>query len=180
MDLRGKFKILGIDGQSVNTLMTFDDVLGILPDFQALADKELSVTLKKYHEKRSLTANAYCWVLISKIANHPDIKSSKDEVYEDMLRKYGVLYQDENGYITITVKRSVDMSKVTGHWKYYEGNTKWASYMKIKGSSEYDRSEMAHFIDCIVEEAKTLGIETLPPEELERMVTEWQRNYGAS
>lgn len=43
----------------------------------------------------------------------------------------------------------------------------------IKGSSEYDTAEMAHFIDSIVEEAKELGIETSTPDELERMKQEW-------
>ena len=45
---------------------------------------------------------------------------------------------------------------------------------------EYDRAEMARFTDCVIGEAKELGIETLPPEELERMLDEWQKNYGAS
>ena len=43
----------------------------------------------------------------------------------------------------------------------------------IKGSSEYDSAEMAHFIDRIVEEAQELGIETATPDELERMKQEW-------
>jgi hypothetical protein len=44
----------------------------------------------------------------------------------------------------------------------------------IKGSSEYDTAEMAKFIDAVVLEAKELGIETLPPAELERMKSLWQ------
>lgn len=180
METKGVIKqVLGIDGQNINILLSLTDT-NITDSIEALAGEDLSVTLKKYHEKRSLSANAYCWVLITKIANHPDINSSKDEIYEEMLQKYGVLYQDENGYITITVKSIVDMSKIGGHWKYYDGNEKWASYMKIKGTSEYDRAEMARFIDCIITEAKELGIETLPPEDLERMLDEWQRCYGAS
>lgn len=67
----------------------------------------------------------------------------------------------------------VDMSKVDGHWKYIKDNGKFASYLMIKGSSEYDTVEMSHFIDRIVEEAKELGIETATPDELERMKQEW-------
>ena len=45
--------------------------------------------------------------------------------------------------------------------------------MMIKGSSEFDTSEMSYFIDQIVEEAQELGIETATPDELERMKQEW-------
>lgn len=136
-------------------------------------DDLLRIRAVKYKQKRSLDANAYALVLMTKIANHSDISSSKEEVYEQMLQKYGTFYEDEDGYITITVKKSVDMSKVDGHWKYIKDNGKFASYLMIKGSSEYDTAEMAHFIDRIVEEAKELGIETATPDELERMKQEW-------
>ena len=136
--------------------------------------EKLSITVKKFRQKRSLDANAYCWAIITKIANHPDIKSSKEEVYEEMLQKYGFLYQDEEGYIPVTVKAGVDMSKIEGHWKFYKSNGKFDSYLMIKGSSEYDTVEMSHFIDMVVQEAKELGIETLTPDELERIKATWK------
>lgn len=131
----------------------------------------LRIKAVKYKEKRSLDANAYAWVLMTKIADV--VSSSKEEIYEEMLQKYGFLYEDEDGLITVTVKKSVDMSKIEGHWKFYKDNGKFASYLMIKGSSEYDTAEMSHFIDRIVEEAKELGIETATPDELERMKAEW-------
>lgn len=136
-------------------------------------DDLLRIRAVKYKQKRSLDANAYTWALMTKIANHPDVSSSKEEVYEQMLQKYGTFYEDEDGFITITVKKSVDMAKVDGHWKYIKDNGKFASYLMIKGSSEYDTAEMSHFIDRIVEEAQELGIETATPDELERMKQEW-------
>lgn len=132
---------------------------------------KLSIEVKKYRAKRSLDANAYAWVLFTKIAEV--IRSSKDEVYEEMLQKYGYFYKDDEGYITVTVRADVDMSKVQGHWKFYKSNGKFSSYVMIKGSSEYDTAEMARFIDAVVEEAKELGIETATPEEIERMKSLW-------
>ncbi len=138
---------------------------------------KLSVVLKKWRQKRSLDANAYLWVLCTKIATK--MKTSKEEVYEAMLQDYGVLYQDENNdYITITLKSNVDITKVTGHWKRYKSNGEFTAYLMIKGTSEYDTSEMAHFIDMVVQEAKELGIETLPPDELERMCAMWGVKNG--
>ena len=47
------------------------------------------------------------------------------------------------------------------------------TYLLLKGSSEYDSQEMSQFIDGIILDCKDLGIETLPPEELARMMAAW-------
>lgn len=114
----------------------------------------LTIKAVKFRQKRSLDANAYAWVLMSRIADV--IGSSKEEIYEEMLQQYGPCYEDENGFITMTVKKTVDMSKIEGHWKLCGGNDRFNSYLMIKGSSEYDTDEMSHFIDRIVEEAQEL------------------------
>lgn len=133
--------------------------------------EKLDVKAVKHREKRSLDANAYAWVLMSKIAD--TLGASKEEVYEEMLSRYGVLYEDESGYITITVSNKVDINKVDGHWKLIRQSDKFKAYAMIKGSSQYDTKEMSHFIDGIVSEAKDLGIETLTPMELEQMKVRW-------
>jgi hypothetical protein len=95
-----------------------------------------------------------------------------------MLQKYGVLYQDEeDNYIIVTLKADIDTSKLEGHWKYYKSSEdgKFKSYLMIKGTSLYNTSEMARFIDMVVQEAKEEGIETLTPLELERMKAQWKQ-----
>ena len=42
------------------------------------------------------------------------------------------------------------------------------------GSSTYDKPTMSRLIDNIVQDAKALDIETLTPDELERMREEWK------
>lgn len=42
------------------------------------------------------------------------------------------------------------------------------------GSSVYDTAQMSRFIDLLVQEARNLDIETLPPEKLEAMKLEWK------
>lgn len=139
----------------------------------ATLDK-IDIKAEKHKKKRSLDANAYAWVLMTKMANHPDVKSSKEEVYEDMLQKYGFLDEDEDGYIVVTIKASIDIGRLGGHWKYYKGNGTFNSYLAIKGSSRYSTSEMAHFINQIVDECKGLGIETIPPRDIQRMLKMWK------
>ncbi len=157
---------------SMNESLPVDEV-------NSLMDTKLSVEAKKWRKKRSLDANGYLWVLCTEIANHPQIKSSKDEVYEEMLQKYGYLYKDEDGNcIVVTLKSSIDIAKVEGHWKFYDGNGKFNAYLMIKGTSEYDTKEMAHFLDMVVQEAKELGIQTETPDEIERMKALWGANNG--
>jgi len=170
MEARGQIKqILGVTDKNVNMLLTLHDIDPKAID--TLIEKDLAVTLKIYHPKRSLDSNAYAWVLISKMADV--LKTSKEELYEELLRRYGVPYQDDEGYITITLKDEVDVSKVGGHWRYIRTRNGFASYLMLKGTSEYDSAEMAKFIDMLVQDAKEMGIETLTPEELERMNKEW-------
>lgn len=137
-------------------------------------DRETVFDIDVHREKRSLSANSYCWVLCSKIAGV--IGSSKEEVYENMLQSYGTLDED---FPPITVIAKADMSSLQDHFlKIGEQEVKgklFYSYMRIKGSSECDTKEMSKLIDGIVYEAKELGIETLTPFELERMKAEMER-----
>ena len=134
-----------------------------------LSDKDFDITVKQHREKRSLDANAYAWVLITAIAD--ELRASKDEIYFDMLKKYG---QGE----LISVKTGIDIS---GFVKYSEiagygkGNgVEFTHYRVVKGSSEDDTKGMAIFSDGIVSEAQGLGIETRTPEELAEMKSVWE------
>ncbi len=173
VDFTGELTGIVQDFESGKYKITFEinEGLPIVNILLNLFHKKLSISAKEYKKKRSLDANAYCWVLMSKIAELND--TSKDEVYEEMLQKYGYFYKDDNGYITVTVKDEVDMSKIKGHWKFYSGNGEFSAYLMIKGSSEYDSKEMAKFIDMIVLEAKEQGIQTETPDEIERMKALW-------
>ena len=170
MECKGELKqILGVDGKKLNILLTLE----VNPEaINPLTNKTLTVQLKEYHPKRSLSANNYCFAIIGKMA--VKLRTSTDELYENLITRYGVPYQDEDGnYVTVTMKNYISVDKLGGHWKWIRDTNGFSSYMMIKGSSEYDSAEMAAFIDMVVEEAKGMGIDTLPTTELERMKNEW-------
>lgn len=132
-------------------------------------DREKIFEIKEHKERRSLNANAYAWALIGKIADL--IRLSKDEVYLAMLKSYG---QSE----IVSVLSSIDIS---GYFKYFEvfgesslNGKDFTHYKIFKGSSEYDTREMSILIDGIVHEAKNLGIETMTPDELQRLKDNWK------
>ncbi|MDD4279933.1 MAG: hypothetical protein PHX74_09395 [Candidatus Sumerlaeales bacterium] len=141
-------------------------------NIKKLLDAEIDAEIKKWREKRSLSANAYAWGLITQIAQSMTPPMNKEEVYVEMLKRYG-----QGGFISIQADKASD---VTRAFDYYvqkgegEVNGKnFLHYMVYIGSSKYNTKEMSVFISGIVEEAKDLGIETLTPQELERMKGEW-------
>lgn len=136
---------------------------------QQKTDVKFEVT--EYHPKRSLSANAYAWALINKIADA--LRKSKEDVYLQMLKDYG---QSE----FVSVLSNID---VKGYFKYYEEYGKghvegreFTHYKVYKGSSEFNSKEMAVLIDGIIQEARQLGIETITPAEKERMIQEMERH----
>lgn len=136
---------------------------------QQKTDVKFEVT--EYHPKRSLSANAYAWALINKIADAQ--RMSKEDVYLQTLKDYG---QSE----FVSVLSNID---VKGYFKYYEEYGKghvegreFTHYKVYKGSSEFNSKEMAVLIDGIIQEARQLGIETITPAEKERMIQEMERH----
>ena len=136
---------------------------------------DIAAELSKWTKKRSQDANAYAWVLMTKIADELTKAGStvtKDDVYLDMLKCYG-----QGGVVKI---KDADAEKWKRAWKYTEPHEKLtqenAQYWRFwVGSSEYDSAEMSVFINGIIADAKELGIETLAPDELERMMNQWQK-----
>lgn len=130
--------------------------------------EKLSIKIDKYRERRSLNANNYAWKLLTEIANV--CRTSKDEVYLEMLKRYGqseiisvlahipigeyVKYCEEAGSSTLN-------GKLFKHYKVY------------KGSSEFDTREMSIFLDGVVSEAKELEIQTMTPNEIAKLKSLW-------
>ncbi len=133
-------------------------------------ENKLNIDLKKYRKRRSLNSNNYAWELITQIANI--VGNSKEEVYLEMLKRYGQSQM-------ISVLAEIDVSKIL---RYYEEagqsilNGKTFKHYKVyTGSSEMDTKQMAILIDGIVSEAKELGIETMPPNELKALKESWKQ-----
>lgn len=139
-------------------------------------DKEVTVEIKTKYKKRSLDANAYLWVLIGKlgaILYKPD-----SEIYREYIRDNGVFEIVPIRKDAITRWRQIWESKGLGWVCEDMGSCKnTPGYNNLKcyyGSSTYNTKEMSRLIDAVVKDCKEQGIETLPPDEIERMVTMWK------
>lgn len=147
-------------------------------ELQKLIDSQLEVEIKKHREKRSLSANGYAWLLIGRIAERMTPPLSKEEVYKEMLKRYG-----QGTAISVLtsklddVKRELDYSEDIGTGIV---NGKEFTHLRIWiGSSKYNTKEMSAFIDGIVEEAKELDIDTVTLDEIQRLTEKWEARFGA-
>ena len=174
MEFTGKLQSVSKDWKTGqwNITFTMNEASAINEVNNIQSCEKLSIKAVKHRNKRSLDANAYCWVILQKIAEvlHQD----KWNVYLEMLGKYGV-------FTHIIVKPNV-VDKVKEEWRTVkelgEVSVNGMTGIQLQcyfGSSTYNTKEMSVLIDGIVYEAKELGIETLPPEELERMKIEWNQ-----
>lgn len=143
--------------------------LALINWLSTIADQDKEYQIAAYHPKRSLAANNYAWVLITRIAEAMTPPQSKEAVYLEMLKRYG---QSE----FISVVSGID---IRGYFKYFEEYGKghvdgreFTHYKIYKGSSEFDAREMNILLEGIIQEAKELGIETITPQEKERMLME--------
>ena len=147
----------------------------IISELMKLDDRyNYELEVKRITKKRSLKANNYAWELISKIAEAINPPLSKEEVYEQMLQEYGTYRTDENGEL-ITISSVTELSSTPDlHIAYigksYIKDKLFYHYRLIKGSSEYNSSEMYKFIEGIKQEAIQLGIEVRSKEEIESML----------
>lgn len=142
------------------------------------SSKQYDAEIKQHREKRSLTANAYYWQLLSKLAD--SINVSKDRAHNLMLRRYGRA-QTLGGKMTYLVIPDTEEAeeqaleaetfhiKPTSQTKQGNDGKTYRTYILLKGSRDYDTSEMSALIDGLVSECKEIGIETLTPEEIARL-----------
>jgi len=144
-------------------------------DFDRLKDADLDVEIKKHRNRRSLSANAYAWVLIDKIAEAMSV--DKEKIYRDAIRNIG-------GVSEIVCIKNSALNKLRTSWAAH--GVGWQTEVlnsKIPGctnvilyfgSSTYDTKQMSLLIDHLVQDAKALGIETMTPNELQRLIGETQ------
>ena len=140
--------------------------------------EKLTVKLTKYRKKRSLDANAYYWLLLTKFAQKQDMSIPFAHNY--FLQRYGQIEVFDGKAVYVVIPDTEEAEKKVFEADTYhlrptsqvkEGNDgrMYRTYMMLRGSSTYDTFEMSKLIDGLVTEAKENDIETLPPEELERM-----------
>lgn len=186
MEVKGELVHITRDLKSGKMWITFG-VDEIPPEVNSLQVSPLTITIKKWRAKRSLDANNYYWVLIEKIAAASC--QAKPIVHNMMLRRYGTLKRIDGETLMIFLPDTEEAAKTalldefyhfkpTGLTKIADDHRTFRGYLVLKGSHEMDSKEMSTLIDGAVMEAKDLDIETVTPDELERMKRAYEEHYA--
>lgn len=142
------------------------------------ADREKLWDLTEHKEKRSLSQNAYYWVLAGKVAQKTRVPSQ--EIHNRNLRDLGLVLRIDGALVPVYLPDNDDSEKIALHADTYhlkptssvkEGKDGklYRCYVMLRGSSTFNTEEMTALLDLMIQEAKAQGIETLSPDELERM-----------
>lgn len=161
---------LTLDGRAEITFSTSKNALNGIDDYK---DKELNVKVTTNIKKRSLSQNAYMWVLLHEIGIKTHLP--KENVYKQYLKDYGQFEilpikneavdrfkrcWSNNGLGWVT--QELGESKITGY----------TNVIAYYGSSTYDSKEMSRIIDAIVDDCQELGISTMTKQEIMLLANE--------
>ena len=150
--------------------------LGLVLSFlRKKKDKQYSLEMKEFRKKRSMDANAYAWVLINKLADA--LRIPPTEVYRQAI-------QDIPGNSEVVPVKEEAAEQFKQAWSHNGlgwlvkdlGASKIKGYrnlMLFYGSSVYSKEQQGVLIDHLVQDCKSLDIETLPPEKLALLKEEW-------
>lgn len=149
------------DGNALNITAKIFDSDSVLDKVAGLTGKEISITISKPREKRSLTSNDYFWALVRGLAKAIHGNATEEtlhSVYLHLLRSYGQC-------IVVTVSSKCDITKLG--WKYYAyykdgivGDKKYTAYKVFIGSSQYTQEQMSKLIEGTKQECKQYGVTT--------------------
>lgn len=137
--------------------------------------KKYQAEIKQYYKKRSLDANAYCWVLLHKLS--AEIGLPAKEIYRNLIPDIGgncetvCLKEDAAEWL----KKSWESHGIG--WVTESVPSKLPGCVNLilySGSSSYDTVQMSRLVDLVVQECKQLDIETATPDELALMKARWK------
>ena len=146
MSKKIKGKIVGASDNNI-TVQIDDALSGKFEDYD--------VIIQKQSKKRGLDANALSWVLIERIAKA--VKSSRDEVYDLMLQRYGVAT-----YLIVKRHEAERILDLLEHGRILgDVNINGQPGTQIQvfiGSSNYNRADFTSYLHGIMSECESMGL----------------------
>ena len=178
MKFTGKLKQPIIDFMTHRLTLLFEPNEDFGQAYEVLKDYDkLSLEIKPYRRKRSLDANAYYWVLLTKLAKI--LATSNAELHNILLSKYGFAEIVDGKMLPIPVpdtdaahRRVMESQeyhlKPTSDVRMGNDGMMYRTHIMLRGSSTYDTAEMSRLIDGLVCDCRDVGMadaEIASPEE---------------
>lgn len=178
MRSKGKIVAAMYDMRRHSTLIQTEVLEDCREQVDALCGKDIAVELTEWSERRSLTANAYYWQLVGKTARALEISTSR--LHNLYLRECStpdliggevmiVMLPDTDEAEDEALEREKFHIKPTSNVREGNKGVNYRAYKVLRGSHTFNKQEFSRLIDIAVDGAKSQGIETATPAELERI-----------
>ena len=95
-----------------------------------------------------------------------------------LVLKYGKVAEIDGVPFTITIPKEGNITEYYRYARWIEGDECTDTYILYKQTHTLNSTEFARLIGGTVEDCRELGIETLPPDDLERMYAQADAIYG--
>ena len=190
MEFTGKIKALAKDLMTDKWNLQVELNEDAQEIMELIKHEKLDIRIKKHKEKRSLDANAYYWVLLTKLARVHGW--SNDEAHNRLLRRYGQIERVDGHLIAVYLPDTEEtekdvLSKVEYHLKPLpktvvtrDGEIKRV-YILLRGSSTYNTEEMAQLIGGLIQDCRDSDIpdsEIMTPFEKQKLYEQYGIGEG--
>lgn len=129
--------------------------------------------IKQHREKRSLDANAYYWKLCGELAKA--VGAKPEDIYRSHVKDIW------NCDVLCITKKALPVFET--HWtsghlgRFIETRESkiegCVTVLAFYGSSDFSWAEMSRLIDNCIQDCKSVGVETLPPDKIAMLKEEW-------
>lgn len=136
--------------------------------------------VKPYHPKRSLSANALYWQMVTKMAS--SLRISNSYMHNQLLRRYGVIEEIDGQEVWIAVPDTAEAEKRADEDEIYHlkptpkiyKSKRW--YLLLKPSHEFNSAEMSRLIDGTASEMREMGLVPPMDEDIQRAIERMEKN----
>lgn len=167
MEFAGRITGISRDLVTGKMVVTLESSSAPLQDLREAAElDDLDITIKKRRKKRSLDANAYYWLLLTKLAKIHGW--TNQEAHNRTLRRYGQFERVDGQLIAVPLPdtdrtETEVLGKVEFHLMPLPKTTEvkgetFRIYVMLRGSHTYDTAEMARLIEGLIEDCRDSGM----------------------
>lgn len=175
----GNYRSSPVTGKQL--MLRIDD--DIAEQLDQIKDKAIKITIQPLVDsrKRSKNANAYLWTLLNALQGE-GFGSSKEN-YLRYIREDGVSFASElpqerfrtfeYSFTHLGLGFQVEATDEYTWIDEFGEYRPMVGYIAYYGSHVYNRKQMAHLLDAVVQDCQAVGIQTETPEEQARLIEEW-------
>lgn len=146
--------------------------------FLAGQPQDMKWDIQEHKDKRSLSQNAYYWMLAGKVATHTArFGANVNEIHNRNLRELGLREYINDQPICLYILDTEEAEraalnadsyhiKPTSQTRVSKDGQVFRCYVMLRGSHTFNTQEMSALVDLMIQEAKAVGVETISPQDL--------------